>query len=106
MTLGGSISGYIPKPSNSTTNNNDMVNVRFTLRNAWNNNYLASNKAVACTPFRAVNNSGDLLSRQSYSCGGPCQTFQSRPNMNGLKKDSVTFLIYVMVQEFNHLHAM
>ena len=33
----------------------------------------------------AVNNAGDLLSRENYSCGGTCQTFQSRPGMHGLK---------------------
>lgn len=46
---------------------------------------LNQDKAI-CTPFRAVNNAGDLLSRKYYSCGGPCQTFQSRPGMFGLKQ--------------------
>ena len=32
-----------------------------------------------------MNNAGDLLSRKNYSCGGPCQTFQSRPGLFGLK---------------------
>jgi len=31
-----------------------------------------------------VNNSGDILCRENYSCGGSCQSFQSRPNMRGL----------------------
>ena len=35
--------------------------------------------------FRAVNNAGDILSRQNYSCGGTCQSFQSRPGLNGLR---------------------
>jgi hypothetical protein len=26
------------------------------------------------------------MSRQNYSCGGTCQSFQSRPNMRGLKQ--------------------
>ena len=26
-----------------------------------------------------------MLSRPAYSCGGPCQTFQSRPGMFGLR---------------------
>jgi hypothetical protein len=33
-----------------------------------------------------VNNAGDLLSRENYSCGGSCQTFQSRPGLSGLKQ--------------------
>ena len=35
--------------------------------------------------FRAVNNAGDILSRQNYSCGGTCQSFQSRPGLKGLR---------------------
>ena len=37
------------------------------------------------TPFRAVNNAGDVLSRQNFSCGGTCQSFQSRPGLSGLR---------------------
>lgn len=85
MNLGGPFQGYMAPPSNTFTDNNDVIGTRFILRNAWNNNYLGSNIKAACTPFRAVNNSGDLLSRQNYSCGGPCQTYQSRPNLHGLK---------------------
>lgn len=63
---------------------------RFALRQAWNTTYpgqlsRASISQPICTPFRAVTNSGDLLSRKYYSCGGPCQTFQSRPNVKGLR---------------------
>jgi hypothetical protein len=64
--------------------------IRFSLKQAWNTTYpsqlRASNKKAIITPFRAVNNAGDLLSREYYSCGGPCQSFQSRPNMKGLKQ--------------------
>ena len=31
-------------------------------------------------------NAGDILSRLNYSCGGTCQTFQSRPGLRGLKQ--------------------
>jgi hypothetical protein len=58
-------------------------NVRFTLRNAWNTKYTQTTKAV--TPFRAVTNSGDILSRVAYSCGGPSQASQSRPGLFGIK---------------------
>ena len=41
------------------------------------------------TPFRAVNNAGDILSRQNYSCGGPSQTPNSRPGLRGLRLGSI-----------------
>ena len=43
-------------------------------------------KQSITTPFRAVNNAGDLLSRENYSCGGTCQSFQSRPGLRGLRQ--------------------
>ncbi len=62
--------------------------VRFQLKNAWNTNYrrqLADgNVQRVITPFRAVNNAGDLLARKYYSCGGPNQTPSSRPGLKGL----------------------
>ena len=58
---------------------------RFSLRNAWNNNYIKQNYPTAWTPLRAINNSGDLLSRRSCSCVGSCQSFQSIPNVHGIK---------------------
>jgi hypothetical protein len=85
--LGGYIRGFIPKALITTNNNDEFVENRFSLRNAWNTKYLSlsNQKSFACTPFRAINNSGDLQSRQAYSCGGACQTPQSVPNVHGLK---------------------
>jgi hypothetical protein len=85
--LGGGINGFIPQSLQTNDNDDSFAQNRFVLKQAWNTNYkrLVDNSLIAQTPFRAVNNSGDLLSRQSYSCGGPCQTFQSRPGLNGLK---------------------
>ena len=85
--LGGGIPGFIPQAVYNTNNNNEFVETRFALRQAWNTRYakLVNNKTTICTPFRAINNAGDLLSRKYYSCGGPCQTFQSRPGLFGLK---------------------
>jgi len=89
---GGAITGWMPQ----TTQNVDkrypeFEQIRFTLKNAWNTTYpsqLKRNnlKQSITTPFRAVNNAGDLLSRENYSCGGSCQTFQSRPGLSGLKQ--------------------
>lgn len=90
---GGAIQGWMPQ---TTQNVNKMYpeyeQIRYTLKNAWNTTYpsqlrrnnLNQNKTIT-TPFRAVNNAGDLLSRDNYSCGGSCQTFQSRPGLRGLK---------------------
>ena len=87
MFLGGFITGFIPQAVITTNNNDQFAEDRFSLRNAWNTNYLSvsDTKQFACTPFRAINNCGDLKSRQNYSCGGPCQTPQSVPNLHGLK---------------------
>ena len=72
----------------TTDNDDDFAQNRFILRQAWNTTYKrnVNYKKIAVTPFRAITNSGDLLSRPAYSCGGPCQTFQSRPGMFGLKQ--------------------
>lgn len=88
---GGAIRGYMPQ----TTQNVDkqypeFEHIRFTLKNAWNTTYPSQLrrdklKQPITTPFRAVNNAGDLLSRENYSCGGTCQTYQSRPGLHGLK---------------------
>jgi hypothetical protein len=89
--LGGGIRGFIAQALNDTDNNDAFAQNRFILRNAWNNVYKSQlargHVQRVCTPFRAVTNSGDLLAREwiYYSCGGPCQSFQSRPNMKGLR---------------------
>jgi hypothetical protein len=85
--LGGGIRGYMPPPVVDSDHSESFSNTRFTLREAWNTNYsrqLRNTKRII-TPFRAVTNAGDVLSRLNYSCGGNCQTFQSRPGMFGLK---------------------
>ena len=69
----------------------EFEQIRFTLKNAWNTTYPSQLKESGLTrsivtPFRAINNAGDILSRLNYSCGGTCQTFQSRPNLKGLKQ--------------------
>jgi hypothetical protein len=88
---GGAINGYMPKQTQNVDKRYpEFEHIRFTLKNAWNTSYqrqLRKNniKKSITTPFRAVNNAGDLLSRQNYSCGGTCQTFQSRPGLKGLR---------------------
>lgn len=90
-TNGGGIPGLMaPATGDADRTFANWEQPRFTLREAWNTAYpgqlsRAKISQPICTPFRAVTNSGDLLSRKYYSCGGPCQTFQSRPNMHGLR---------------------
>jgi hypothetical protein len=92
--LGGGFQGYMPQEVQTTEKgsygSNVFENIRFSLRNAWNTNYkaqlLAARRVQIATPFRAVTNSGDLLCRDDYSCGGTCQSFQSRPQLKGLRQ--------------------
>jgi len=91
--LGGGIPGFVAQFTYDTDNTDSYVQTRFTLRNAWNNSYKREFKQAnlqrIATPFRAVTNSGDLLAREwiyYIGCGGPCQSFQSRPGMFGLKQ--------------------
>jgi len=89
---GGAIQGYMPQQNQTVDKQySEFEQIRFTLKQAWNTNYnrqlkQSHLKKSITTPFRAVNNAGDLLSRLNYSCGGSCQSFQSRPNMHGLKQ--------------------
>jgi hypothetical protein len=87
--LGGGLPGFIPQSTQDTDNDDLFAQTRFTLKQAWNTNYTKQLKSAnlkrVITPFRASTNSGDVLSRKYYSCGGPCQTFQNRPGLHGLR---------------------
>ena len=88
---GRAINGYMPQTTiNVDKRYPEFEHIRYTLKNAWNTTYpsqLRRNKIKSSitTPFRAVNNAGDLLSRENFSCGGNCQSFQSRPGLRGLR---------------------
>jgi hypothetical protein len=88
---GGAINGYMPQQTQNVDKRYpEFEQIRFTLKNAWNTTYPSqlrkdNLKQPIITPFRAVNNAGDLLSRDNYSCGGACQSFQSRPGLKGLR---------------------
>ena len=85
--LGGGLPGLMPQPIVVHDNTDQFARTRFTLRDAWNTTSYSgsSNPKRIITPFRAINNAGDLLSRENYSCGGSCQTPQSIPGLNGLR---------------------
>jgi hypothetical protein len=86
--LGGGLPGLMPQQVQDQDKADQFARTRFLLRDAWNTTSYSgsSNPKRIVTPFRAVNNAGDLLSRQNYSCGGTCQTPQSRPGLNGLRQ--------------------
>lgn len=89
---GGAIYGYMPQQTQNVDKRYpEFEQIRFTLKNAWNTTYPSQLKAnnlkrAIITPFRAVNNAGDLLARENFSCGGSCQSFQSRPGLHGLRQ--------------------
>lgn len=89
---GGAISGWMPQSTQLTDKRYpEYEQIRYKLKNAWNTTYPSQLKRnnlrqSITTPFRAVNNAGDLLSRENYSCGGSCQSFQSRPGLKGLSQ--------------------
>jgi len=88
MRLGGGLPGFIPKALQTTDKSDEnFVQNRYLVKEAWNTSYIqqVGENKVICTPFRLVNNAGDIFSRKNYSCGGPCQTFQSRPGLYGLR---------------------
>ena len=88
---GGAIRGWMPQQTQNVDKRYpEYEQIRWILKEAWNTTYpsqLRRNniKQSITTPFRAVNNAGDLLSRENYSCGGSCQSFQSRPGLKGLR---------------------
>ena len=86
--LGGGFPGVMPQSVMDHDNSDSFARTRFTLRDAWNTTSYSgsSNPKRIITPFRAVNNAGDILSRENYSCGGSCQTPQRRPGLSGLRQ--------------------
>ena len=80
--LGGGIAGIAPKQTILNYKSSEDVTTRTVLRRAWNTTYAtgqANGYNRVITPFRAVNNSGDFLSRPDYSCGGPQPNHRNKP---------------------------
>ena len=80
--LGGPFQGFSSRQTITNYKTSELVSMRHVLRNGWNTAYATgtvNNQARKIGPFRAVNNSGDFLSRQNYSSGGPNPTNASRP---------------------------
>lgn len=84
--LGGPFNGYSPQQTINNYKTSDQVMTRRILRKSWNNVGISGSlegKGRIITPFRAVNNLGDYLSRENYVCGGSNQVNASRPGWKG-----------------------
>ena len=79
--LGGPYAGYSPQQTINNYKTSEQALIRKVLHRSWNTAYATgtyNNRSRIITPFRAVNNSGDFLSRQNYSCGGSNQVTPDR----------------------------
>lgn len=83
---GGPFNGYSPAQTITNYKDSEQTSIRRILRNSWNNQQAVGtvngNKRII-TPFRAVNNLGDFLSRQNYVCGGSNQVNADKPGWKG-----------------------
>jgi hypothetical protein len=84
--LGGPFNGYSGKQTMTNYKGSEQAMTRRVLRSAWNTQYatgVVNGQNRVITPFRAVNNLGDFLSRTNYVCGGPNQVNASKPGWKG-----------------------
>jgi len=80
--LGGPFNGYSPQQTITNYKDSDVVMSRRIVRTSWNTQHAAGSvngKNRIITPFRAVNNLGDFLSRKNYVCGGSNQVSANKP---------------------------
>jgi len=68
--LGGPYNGYSPQQSINNYKDSADVMTRRELKKTWNTTKYSGHSRII-TPFRAVTNTGDFLSRANYACGGP-----------------------------------
>lgn len=74
--LGGPYTGFSAKQTVTNYKDSESIMTRRILRDSWNGAQAATSineRGRILTPFRAVNNLGDYLSRQNYVCGGSNQ---------------------------------
>jgi hypothetical protein len=82
--LGGPFNGYSGKQTVTNYKDSEQTMSRRVLRSAWNTRNASgtiNGRSRVITPFRAVNNLGDFLSRTNYVCGGPNQVTNHKPGM-------------------------
>ena len=107
--LGGPYNGHSSKQTVTSKRDGESAITRKILRSSWNTPYAtgtyAGEKRVT-TPFRAVNNLGDFLSRKNYSCGGPDMIGSGNPfiirgSINRLKLPNTKKSAYPWVSRFH-----
>ena len=66
------IKGIMTQPLINKDNSEFFARTRFTLRDSWNTSTTSGSRNVSriISPFRAVNNAGDLFSRENFACRG------------------------------------
>lgn len=82
----GPYNGWSPKQTLNNFKDSEQTAIRSVLRRSWNGQNATgtyNNANRITTPFRAVNNSGDFLSRTNYACGGPNPITPNRYNRAG-----------------------
>ena len=85
LVLGGPYNGHSSKQTINTKRDSENAITRKVVRSSWNTPYATGTyegQKRIITPFRAVNNLGDFLGRQNYSCGGPKQMAFTCDNSN------------------------
>jgi hypothetical protein len=86
--LGGPFQGFSAKQTIGNYKGGEQASMRSILRRGWNTAYARgrfNGQNRVTTPFRAVNNSGDFLSRENYKCGGPTPMSKSSIGWAGSK---------------------
>jgi hypothetical protein len=84
--LGGPFNGYSGTQTITNFKYSSDAMTRRILRSSWNGKNASGSVNGydrVITPFRAVNNLGDFLSRQNYVCGGSNQVNASKPGWKG-----------------------
>jgi hypothetical protein len=84
--LGGPYNGYSPAQTLTNFKHGEQALTRRILRRSWNTqqaNGTVNGRNRIITPYRAVNNLGDFLSRQNYVCGGSNQVSANKPGWKG-----------------------
>lgn len=83
---GGPYQGWSPQQTVLNYKSNANVIDRKLVTRAWNTPAATgtiNGRTRITTPFRAVNNLGDFLSRENYTCGGPNPVNVKRPGLGG-----------------------
>ena len=85
--LGGGAAGISVKQTKINARGGDQALTRKILTKSWNTPYAAGldgGITPLIGPFRLVNNLGDFLHRQNYSCGGSNQIRSNKPGLRSI----------------------